>query len=299
MPKSTKDTTAGAKTNSVVVASDLHCGSLLGLFPPHGFIRSDKAGTGAGSRVIPSDFQRWLWRCWEEFWYVFVPEATEGEPYDVVLNGDIVEGRHHGQDVLVSNNVAEQMQIAVECLRLVLERNRKLRRVFVLAGTEAHCGLSNETTEMLAERLPHVVPDVHGNILRPELWIEIGMRGRHNALCHIAHHIGTTSVAAYETTAIHRELVEAFQEAARWRNRPPDVIIRSHRHRAAKTSIQTGNGYCIAEVTAGWQGKTPYAYRIAGARQAIPQFGGLVIRSGVHDTYTRSAVWGFKRTQVV
>lgn len=286
-----------ARIDDIVVVSDLHAGSRLGLLGPQGVLI--KNGADKGNLVKPSPFQLWMWSKWREFWEVFVPEATSGEPFDVVINGDAIEGRHHGQDSLITNDLSEQVDIAVACLGAafaVPHVASNLRRLFLVDGTDAHCGLANETSKFLAAQLP-VDSDANGNAVRRELWLEVGQKGRHNALCHFLHHIGTTSSAAYETTAVHRELVEAFQEAARWHNRTPDIIVRSHRHRQAKTSVASANGLAIAEVTAGWQGKTPFCYRIAGARQAIPQFGGLVIRSGPTDTYTRSAVWGFKRSR--
>lgn len=286
-----------AHTDCVVVVSDTHCGSRLGLFPPDGI--EIKNGQDKGNKVSPSPFQSWMTEKWYEFWSVFVPEATEGEPFDIVLNGDLIDGRHHQQDSLITNDLSEQVEIAVASFDPVFALpciSKRLRRIFMVDGTEAHCGLANENQKFLAARWP-VKPDEGGNAVRRELWLEVGQKGRHNALVHFLHHIGTASVSAYETTAIHRELVEAFQEAARWGNRVPSIIIRSHRHRQAKTSVASQNGLAIAEVTAGWQGHTPYCYRIAGARQAIPQFGGTVIRSGPLDCYTRSAVWGFKRTE--
>lgn len=283
-----------AKTDCVVVVSDTHCGSRLGLFPPEGI--EIKNGEDEGNHISPSAIHEWMAEKWDKFWNVFVPEATEGEPFDIVLNGDLIDGRHHLQDSLITNDLSEQVDIAVACFRPVFNSKKlKARRLFMVDGTECHCGLANETQKFLAARWP-VTADASDNMVRRELWLEVGQKGRHNALVHFLHHIGTASVSAYETTAIHRELVEAFQESARWRNRVPDIIIRSHRHRQAKTSVATGNGLAIAEVTPGWQGRTPYCFRIAGARQAIPQFGGIVIRSGPIDTYTRSAVWGFSRT---
>ncbi len=284
-----------ARTDCVVIVSDTHCGSRLGLFPPDGI--EIKNGQDKGNKVSPSPFQTWMMERWLEFWNVFVPEATEGEPFDIVLNGDLIDGRHHQQDSLITNDLSEQVDIAVACFKSVFAgKKSKARRLFVVDGTECHCGLANETQKFLASRWP-VSADESGNLVRRELWLEIGQKGRHNALAHFLHHIGTTGTSAYETTAVHKELVEAFQEAARWHNRVPDIVIRSHRHRQAKTSIASANGLAIAEVTAGWQGRTPHCFKIAGARQAIPQFGGTVIRSGPIDCYTRSAVWGFTRTQ--
>jgi PTS system nitrogen regulatory IIA component len=42
------------------------------------------------------------------------------------------------------------------------------------------------------------------------------------------------------------ELAEAYTEAGRWRNRPPDVIVRGHRHRHIEIRVPTALGYGIA-----------------------------------------------------
>jgi len=108
------------------------------------------------------------------------------------------------------------------------------------------------------------------------------------ALVHFAHHIGTTGSQAYEATAVCRELVESFSEAARWRNEAPDVIVRSHRHRSYEVRCPTGRGVGIGLVTPGWQGKTPFAYRVAGGRMSLPQFGGAMIRDDGQEIYART-----------
>ena len=73
---------------------------------------------------------------------------------------------------------------------------------------------------------------------------------------------------------IHVVEKRPFTEAGRWGNKPPDVVVRSHRHRCIETRIPNAKGYATSFVTAGWQLKTPFAYRIADGRQALPQIGG-------------------------
>jgi len=50
-------------------------------------------------------------------------------------------------------------------------------------------------------------------------------------------------------------------------------------------------------VTPGWQAKTPFSYRIAGARLAPPQFGGLLIRQGDEEPFYREQVWHLSRSK--
>jgi hypothetical protein len=58
-------------------------------------------------------------------------------------------------------------------------------------------------------------------------------------------------------------------------------------------------GYGIAFTAPAWQLKTPYTYRVAGARQAMPQIGGSVVRQGDSDLYTRHWVRSPSRTPEV
>ena len=88
------------------------------------------------------------------------------------------------------------------------------------------------------------------------------------------------------------ELIEEFVEAARWGEQPPGVIIRSHRHscleiripadvtnRAWRKRRMTPNrSMAIAFTTPAWQLKTPFAYKVPGARLKPPQLGGSLVR---------------------
>jgi hypothetical protein len=127
-----------------------------------------------------------------------------------------------------------------------------------------------------------------------ELWVRVG-----KGLIHCLHHIGTTGSTHYESTAILKELAESYTEAGRWRNQPPDVVVRSHRHRHIEVRIPTSLGYGIAFCTAGWQLNTPFAYRIPGARITTPQIGGSLIRQGDSDLYTRHRIWSVDRSKEV
>lgn len=260
MPKKSSRT----PINNLVVVSDTHSGCRLALCPPEG-VELDDGGT-----YQPSKLQRKLWGMWENFWGEFVPDATKGEPFAVVHNGDAIDGKHHDTVTQVSQNIDDQVETAYQILSPLVDKCDG--RYMHIRGTEAHVGKSAQAEEGLARRLG-AIPTQEGQYARWDLWTEVG-----NGLVHLLHHIGVTGSQAYESTAIHKELVEMLIEAARWGRRPPDMVVRSHRHRHAHTGIAGRSGEHRAVVTPGWQGKTPLAWRVAGARVSTPQFGGIVIR---------------------
>lgn len=270
---------------NLVVVSDIHAGCQLGLCPPT--VTLDEGG-----EYHQSPLQRKLWSMWEEFWGEHVPAFTHGEPFAVCFNGDAIDGVHHNSTTQITHNLKDQCGIAVEILKPVVEACEG--RYYHVRGTEAHVGKSASTEEGLAKALK-AVPDAHQHA-RNDLWINVG-----GGLVHLLHHIGSTGSLAYETTAVMKELTESYVEAARWGRRPPDMIVRSHRHRYVELAIPSSRGKARAVVTPAWQGKTPFCWKIPGARLATPMFGGIVIR-WVEDSQTlfvREKVWTVEPSSVV
>lgn len=267
--------------NNIVVVSDTHCGCKLALCPPSVVLDE-------GGEYHQSKFQRQLWEHWQYFWNEWVPEATRGEPFVVVHNGDAIDGVHHQATTQITGNLTDQRRIAAECLKPVVERCEG--RYYHIRGTEAHVGKSAQEEEALARELGAIKND-EGNFARYDLWIRCG-----DFLAHLLHHVGTTGSNAYEATAVHKELTEELAEAARWGERPPDCIVRSHRHRHIETSIPTRHGRAIAVVSPAFQGRTPFAWKIPGARLAPPQFGGILLRTAHGRLFVDAKVWTPQRS---
>jgi len=269
------------RVNNLIIVSDLHVGCQLGLCPPKG------ARLDEGGRYIPNKGQKKLWKYWKIFWEEWVPEVCKNEPFAVCLNGDAVDGVHHGSTHQWSHNLEDQHRAALEILQPVVEVCEG--RYFHIRGTEAHAGISGVDEEKLAYTLG-AISDASGRHARYELWWKAD-RG----LAHIMHHIGTSGALHYESTAVMKELSEAYVEAGRWNKEPPTWLVRSHRHRCVEVRILTNAGFCTASVTAGWQLKTPFAYKVAGGRQTLPQIGGTLLRCGDEDLYTRHKIWTIDR----
>ena len=272
--------------DNAVVINDTHVVSLVGLCPPKGVKLKD------GGTYMPSPEQRQIYLRWREFWDHYVPLYTKGEPYAIIVNGDVCDWDHHGTHAIFTKDLGTHISAAYEVLAPEVEKAAK--GVFFLVGSEAHTGEQGDAEEALAEKFD-CIRDDNGRYARYEMWIEIG-----GALCHFNHSIGTSSSVSYETTAVHKELIEAFTEAGMWGDRPPQMVWRAHRHRFCKTTIpaEIGDAECVCN--AGWQLKSPWFYRKARGRMSRAQLGGAVVRRGEDGVvYERHKVWPMKRPKVV
>jgi hypothetical protein len=134
----------------------------------------------------------------------------ESFPYgqkSVVINGDAMEGNHHNAVDLVPN-MKDQRRAAREMLQPI--RN-KYDKFVMIWGTEVHGGKSEQDTEELAVALDADVDPDTGNKCDYQYWSEC-----ESVLFQFAHHIETTSSAAYESSARMRELVAGLVESAQW-----------------------------------------------------------------------------------
>lgn len=274
---------------NLVVVSDSHCGCRLGLCPPES-VRLDDGGT-----YHASPFQKNVWGLWREFWGSWVPSVVKREPWDLVHNGDVIDGVHHNSTTQISHNIHDQLLIAQTALRPIVAACCKSGGTYYhIRGTEAHVGSSANYEEMLATALG-AAPNREHQYARYDLWKRVG-----RALVHLLHHVGTTGSAAHEASAVNAELTAEFVEAARWREEPPDFIVRSHRHRFIAVDLDTAKGIGAAVVTPGWQGKTPFSWKVAGARLSVPQFGGIIIRDPVDsEMHYRRKIWTIGRSEEV
>lgn len=269
--------------SNCIVVSDLHVGCQMGLMRPSG------AKLDGGGKATPNRLQRKVWRWWREFWDEWVPSVTEGDPFVLVVNGDCLDGVHHGSTTQWSHNMEDQRRAAADILRPEVE---KAAEYYHVRGTEAHSGQSCEHEEALARELG-ALPTMN-NYARWELWKMIG-RG----LAHFSHHIGVPTTMRGEPTSPMNELSEAYALCGRWGGRPPDWIVRSHRHTSIEIRIPTrNNGRATVTTTPAWQLKTPFTYRCSGARQSQPQIGGILLRCGGDELYTRHFTKTLQRPRI-
>lgn len=274
--------TSKTEVRNIVVVSDLHVGCALALCHPDGAALDD------GGSYMPSKMQRKLWDYWESFWGEWVPRVTHGEPFIVVLNGDLIDGVHHNSTTQWTHNCTDQGRHAEKILLPI--RDMCEGRLYVIRGTEAHVGKSAREEELLAKAIGGI-PDKEGNFSRWELWKRLGEH-----LIHFLHHIGNTSSSAHESSAVNAELSAIYTDCGRWGNECPSIVVRSHRHRCIEVRLPARSGYATVFVTPAWQLRTPFCWKIAGARVTTPQIGGSLIRLGDEELHTRHCVWDIGRT---
>jgi hypothetical protein len=224
----------------IIALSDTHVGSTVALWP-EGFV------TATGNLLLPNPLQRWFLACWEEMWREWVPRVTKGEAFALVLNGDTVDGIHHRSKQIMTHDLGDQLSAFVQLFGPLVGRAEK---VYFTLGTECH---TQQTETYIGRELGAEIDPATGlhafDVLRLEMW---------GKLFSFQHHVGTTArkwtAATAPTAALANERLEAIDAG----HRPPDYIIRGHRH----VPGVYGDGQHKAIVTGPWQALTRYAHKV-------------------------------------
>ena len=117
------------KTTSklILLLSDLHVGSTVGLWPAD-FTSNE------GNPIGQNKFQEWLWKCWSDA-MEWSKRVVGKDAFDVVLNGDLVDGIHHKTLQVMTPDVGDQTDAVKQVLAPLVERCAKLH---IVKGTEIH-----------------------------------------------------------------------------------------------------------------------------------------------------------------
>lgn len=238
----------------LIVVSDLHCGSSVAILPPD-FTNIE------GNAVKQNAIQRWYWQAWLEMCDEWLPAVTRGEPFALVLNGDLIDGLHHHTKEVVSLEIGDHIGIAIQILKPLSAR---AAATFVVEGTDCH---SQNAEHGIARELEAIGPDglavadkgKSGAWRRLDLTIA-GLR------CIFQHHITTSGRTWTEATGLGTALMNERLEAAAAGEVPPSVLISAHRHRPGV--YQTSSG--LSAVTGAWQALTRYARKVVPSARCWP-----------------------------
>ena len=265
------------KPTVFAVFSDVHANSTVSACPPQGVELDD------GQRVIPSKVQVWLYEQWCDYW-----DFVERIVYEVkgklicASNGDAMDGtRHHDTPQVMTRDDNGQTYLVQELFNV--PRKLKPKKWYVIRGTEVHVGPSGTHEENLARWLRAEPGPDAGTRSRWHLRLEL-----HGVLFDLAHHPGVAGgkLPWTRASAMNRQAALVWNEHVLAGERPPDVVIRSHRH------VYQDNGPPIPTVgypmrsiiTPPWQLKTAFAHRVA--QESISTVGALVFVVEPDGTYT-------------
>ncbi len=207
-----------------------------------------------GNEVRQNPMQEWLWECWGRL-NLWIPEIVAGDPYALVLNGDLIEGNHHGTKQIISPSVGDHVNCAFTLLAPVAE---KAERVFVVRGTECHVG---ENESALGDMLGAEMNTETGKRVFDRLTLDLN--GVRNVF---RHHIGTSMRRNLAGSGLSIALAEEQVEAANNGEPVPRVLCCAHRHKFGV--YQDDNGLCV--VTPPWQMLTRFGHKVVSPARTKP-----------------------------
>lgn len=186
-------------TKSLVIISDLHCGSVYGLTPP-----------GWASNKSPH------YKLQQEAWLAYKNIARKwSEPDILLINGDLIEGRQERQGgaELITNDRNVQSEMAVYCIR-----EWRAKNILMTYGTTYHVGSTGEDFEY------NIAKDVDAKIGGKLFFNVEGMT------INARHKVGSSSVPQGRGTALLREMAWNLMESVDDQEPKSDILIRSHVH---------------------------------------------------------------------
>lgn len=235
------------KTQLLVVVSDIHCGSDVGLAPP-------KTTTEAGNEISfgKNIHQEWLWNNWcagiEQ-----VKTIVGDSPAALLVNGDATEGVHHRNEAsLIAALIDTHINMAEECLKPLVDICHKR---FVTLGTECH------TLHMEDELAARIEAETGA---AKDKW-HFSING-----CEIdaAHHMPTTGRGYLEASHMSICMGNARMNYQRSGHGVPKVFLRGHRHCGGYYSDGSG----LFAVTGAWQFLTRHGHKVVTDSIPSPTF---------------------------
>ena len=228
-----------AKTKLAVILSDIHVGSTVGLWP-------DKFKANEGFEIGQNDFQKQLWALWKEN-LKWIEKIVGKDEFEIIINGDAVEGIHHRTLQVMSPDVADQSVAVLAVLGGLVEKSKAL---YLTKGTECH---TRNDELRIGRELGAIKDPATGHHAWDRLELEFG-----KVTFTAAHHCSATSRHWLESGEFSRFMASEIGERARCRKLVPQIVARAHRHVPGVFN----DGVSIGIVTGGWQGLTRHGNKV-------------------------------------
>lgn len=247
--------TAKAKPAKLLcVVSDLHCGSRVGLCPPG-------IHDAEGGEITLNPLQRWLWKCWTHATQEWLPAVTGGQPYECVVNGDLIEGIHHGGKQVIGEDIGLHIDAAKGSLEKLSPS-----RWHVVIGTECHTANAEYG---VGKALKASVDAATGKHAHSHLRLEFAGK-----LVSATHHCSATSRVWLESGEFSRAMNNERLQCLRSGWRAPDVVIRGHRH----VSGYYTDHVSAMLITGAWQAATRHLHKAVPTAIPMPTMSVLDFR---------------------
>jgi hypothetical protein len=191
----------------VLVISDTHCGSKVGLTPPD-WMFNVQGGSKEERKKIAS--------MQEEMWDFFSTGVSSLGHIDALFHiGDAIDGKasKDGGNGLITSSLNEQVDIAVQVFDSIPCKN-----IFLVGGTGYHTYAGGEDfEEVLAKEI--------GAIFDGRLWVDIN-----GILFDLRHAIGSSGIPHGRATQLSKEYVWNRLWEEKKMQPKSDVILRGHVH---------------------------------------------------------------------
>lgn len=272
---------------TIAVVSDVHAGSTVAVCPSE--VPLDDGNTYRADSKVAA----WLRSCWREFWDRV--DQTRADKLYVVVNGDLVEGDHHGTSQIISRHGGAQKAAA----RLLLEEPLGLNpdALFFIRGTESHVGKSGSSEESIARALLEQGYPVQGDpATGTSSWWHLLLR-IHDRLLSFAHH-GRMGRRPWTRKSNVTYLAEQiFSEYVRRGDEPPALAVRSHYHRYMDTGPPHPVERNVTRVvqTPAWQLHTSHGWKVVP--EDLADIGGVIITVSHETIRVEPVIWKPRRPQ--
>lgn len=228
-----------AKTEMLVILSDPHIGSTIGLWP-------ERFQATSGHIIGQSAYQRGLWKHWCSM-RQWVKEVTKGRKYELLLNGDTIEGNHHRTKEIMCVDPNDMGNAAVQVLA---ELRESAEALWMTLGTECHV----QNSELwIGEKLGAERDRKTGHSAFARLMLQYG-----SLRLSATHHCSATSRPWLESGEYSRFISAEIVELARNKEPLADILVRGHRHVPGHFSDLCHMGI----VTGAWQSLTRHGLKV-------------------------------------
>ena len=253
------------KDTVVAIISDMHVGSSVSVCPL-------KWNLMEGGTYRASPGQKIIHRQWVKSAKKINDLRTDGKEKKrliVILNGEPIDGNHHGTAQLITLLPKEQINMAIslldEWLGIAEFDSKRDDCIYLVRGTSTH--EKGEHINQIGRDLDGVVPfrpDSSPNVKDGRYHHQKLRRTVNGVLFDIAHHGFSRGARAWtRSNSIRWSLMSIYLTCLKKKLPIPRYVIRSHKHYFTWDALHDDDVTIWGFLTPTWQLKTNFSYMVA------------------------------------